>query len=101
VISARLSSAGSALRDREQWHDEQGSPRDDKAGHRMLGPGMDSKVSDALDGEVGGQGKECHTDEAHRAGLAFLPAAAQLPDDDGRGEELDHRVQAGSLIGTA
>jgi hypothetical protein len=48
------------------------------------------EVSDAFDREVGGEHEGRDANAMDCAGLAFLVLAAQLPDDDCGGGELDH-----------
>lgn len=87
--------AGAALGQGQQRHHDQrgrghGEPEDG-----LLRSGMPGQVADALDGEVGREREERDADQPHRAGFPVpaLALAVQLPDDDGRGGELDHRVQ--------
>ena len=55
--------------------------------------GMVGKLADALRGQVHRAGQERHADQANGAGLALL-AAAQLPDHDRGGQQLNRRLQA-------
>jgi hypothetical protein len=53
------------------------------------------QISDALDGDVGGEGEEGDGNQAQGPAFVFLAdRATQLPDHDRGSEELDHRVQA-------
>jgi hypothetical protein len=67
---------------------------DGQAGDGCPGPGPGDQVVDTFGGEVGGQGEERDPDEPDGRSLPILAFAAQLPDHDDGGEELDHRVQA-------
>ena len=51
------------------------------------------QFADAFGRQVRGTRQERHGDKASGPVLASVPAAAQMPDDDSGGEQLDRRLQ--------
>jgi NAD(P)-dependent dehydrogenase (short-subunit alcohol dehydrogenase family) len=51
-------SAGAALGQGQQRHDDQGGGADRDPGHRLPGPGLSDQIADALHDQIGGQGEE-------------------------------------------